>query len=213
MKLCPIFCLNKDIEIDELSEMINWAYDNKNSKTVLILDETHVAYYQKQGLWQIIAQETDDWLFGLYEDDWIFDFKIMQNIIHSIKQSDIAIDDNIDKILFLLKGKIKKMTWKKLLDISNDDISRGSLIKFNGEYPFEQQVVMMFCAMPSDLGKFGLITITGSKSGINPYFVFPNEIVDKNKIKDWLVDNWHSFSLNNNIESVLVRGRLNYTEL
>lgn len=94
------------------------------------------------------------------------------------------------------------MNWKKLTDISNDDISRGSLLKFNSEYPFEQQIIMMFCEVPSDLGKFGLITITGSKAGINPYFVFPDEVVDENKIRDWLIDNWYNFSLNDNIEQV-----------
>lgn len=107
MKQCPIFCLKKDIEIDELSEMINWAYDNKNSETVLILDETDVEHYQKQGLWKIISQETDNWLFGLHEDDWIFDFDVMQNIIHSVKQSDITIDDKVDKILFILDYAIQ----------------------------------------------------------------------------------------------------------
>lgn len=105
------------------------------------------------------------------------------------------------------------MNWKKLIDISNDDISRGSLLKFNSEYPFEQQVVMMFCEVPNDLGKFGLITITGSKAGINPYFIFPDEVVDENKIKDWLVDNWYNFSLNHDVENAMVRNVLNYTEM
>lgn len=107
MKQCPIFCLEKGIEIDDFSQMINWAYDNPNSKTVLILNETDVEYYQKQGLWEKISQQTDNWLFGLHEDDWIFDFDVMQNIINSIKKSDIVIDDNINKILFILTYAIE----------------------------------------------------------------------------------------------------------
>lgn len=107
MKLCPIFCLNKDTKIDDLSEMLNWAYDNQSSKTVLILDEADVLYYEQQGLWKIIAQETKNWLFGLYEDDWIFDFEIMKNIINSIKQSEIIIDGTIEKILFILDYAIQ----------------------------------------------------------------------------------------------------------
>lgn len=105
------------------------------------------------------------------------------------------------------------MNWKKLIDISNDDITRGSLLKFHSEHPFEKQVVMMFCEVPPDLGKFGLITITGSKAGINPYFVFPDDVVDENKIKDWLIDNWYDFSLNHDVEQAMFKKHLSFTEI
>lgn len=105
------------------------------------------------------------------------------------------------------------MKWKKLTNITNNDITRGALLKFSSEYPFEEKVIMMFCEVPNELGKFGLITITGSKSGINPYFIFPDDIVDKNQIKDWLVNNWYNFSLNNNIEKVFIRESLSYHEI
>lgn len=102
IKLCPIFCLPKDIRIDDFYEMINWAYENENKETVLILNENDVQYYQDKGLWKIISNETGNWLFGLYEEDWIFDFDIMQNIINSIMRSNFLIDGNISKILFIL---------------------------------------------------------------------------------------------------------------
>lgn len=105
------------------------------------------------------------------------------------------------------------MSWKRLIDVSNDDIMRGSLLKFNSDYPFEQEVVMMFCEVPSGLGKFGLITITGNKAGINPYFIFPDDIVNENKIKDWLVYNWYDFSLNHDVEKAMLRTNLSYTEI
>lgn len=105
-KLCPIFCLKKGVEIDNFSEMIDWSYNHSCSNTVLILTEDEVKYYQEEGLWEIISKETGNWLFGLYEDDWIFDFDTMKNIIKSINESNIKIDRNINKILFILNYAI-----------------------------------------------------------------------------------------------------------
>lgn len=107
MKPCPIFCLTKDVEIDEFYEMINWAYDNKNSDTVLILNEYEVQFYQDIGVWEIISKETGNYLFGLYEDDWIFDFNIMQNMIIAINKSGIQLDGNLNKIIFILNYAIE----------------------------------------------------------------------------------------------------------
>lgn len=99
------------------------------------------------------------------------------------------------------------MTWQKLTDINNNDIRRGSLLKFafgeNGE-----TVVMMFCEVPDELGKFGLIAITGHKAGINPYFVFADDVIENNLIKDWLINNWQNFALNDDIQNVFVRSYL-----
>ncbi|WFF39397.1 DMP12 family DNA mimic protein [Moraxella nasibovis] len=106
VKLCPVFCLLKDVQIDDYCEMIDWAYKNKDEKTVLILDENDVWLYQTKGLWEVIANETGNHLFGLYEDDWIFDFNVMQNIINSISRSDLLVDENIGKILFILNYAI-----------------------------------------------------------------------------------------------------------
>lgn len=103
--------------------------------------------------------------------------------------------------------------WKKLIDISNDDICRGGLLKFDSDYPFEKQVIMMFCEVPNELGQFGLIAITGSKAGINPYFVFPEHIVNENKIKDWLIENWYNFSLNHHVENAMFRSQLHFMEI
>lgn len=82
--------------------MIDWAYKNKDEKTVLILDEKDVQYYQDKGLWEIISNETGNWLFGLYEEEWVLDFDIMKNIIKSIHKNNIHIDENIEKILSIL---------------------------------------------------------------------------------------------------------------
>lgn len=105
-KLCPIFCLKKEIDIDNFSKMIDWAYKNKNEETVLILTENDVRYYQNKWLWEIISNETGNCLFGLYEDDWIFDLDVMKNIVKSIIEKYLFFDDNINKILFILNYAI-----------------------------------------------------------------------------------------------------------
>lgn len=107
IKQYPIFCLSKDIEINDFSEMIDWAYENNNKETVLVLDKNDVQYYKDKGLWKIISNETDNWLFGLHEDDWIFDFDIMQNIIDSIYKNNFVLDKNVCKIIFILDYAIK----------------------------------------------------------------------------------------------------------
>lgn len=60
IKQYPIFCLSKDIEINDFSEMIDWAYENNNKETVLVLDKNDVQYYKDKGLWKIISNETDN---------------------------------------------------------------------------------------------------------------------------------------------------------
>lgn len=99
---CVIFCLESHLHIDEYSKMIDWAYQNPNGKTVLIINEVQVYEYQQQGLWDIIAKETDNGLFGLYEDDWIFDFDIMSAIIQGLKNSDFKDDKIVLKIIEIL---------------------------------------------------------------------------------------------------------------
>lgn len=105
------------------------------------------------------------------------------------------------------------MKWKKLTDITNNDITCGALLKFSSEYPFEEKVIMMFCEVPNELGKFGLIAITGHKAGINPYFVFADDVVESGLIKDWLIKNWQNFALNDDIQNVFVRNYLTADEL
>ncbi|MDO4427045.1 MAG: Imm45 family immunity protein [Moraxella sp.] len=104
------------------------------------------------------------------------------------------------------------MAWQKLTKIDNNDIRRGSLLKFAfGEN--DEMVVMMFCEVPNELGKFGLIAITGHKAGINPYFVFADDVVESGLIKDWLINNWQNFALNDDIQNAFVRSYLTADEL
>lgn len=107
---CVIFCLESHLQIDDHSKMIDWAYQNPNQKTVLIIDETQVYDYQQQGLWDIIAKETDNGLFGLYEDDWIFDFDIMLAIIQNLQNSAFKDNKIVLKIIEILTYAI---TYKK----------------------------------------------------------------------------------------------------
>lgn len=101
----PNFLFKKEIDVDDFSKMIDWAY--KNKKTVLILTENDVGYYQNKGLWEIISNETGNCLFGLYEDDWIFDLDVIKNIVKSIIEKYLFFYDNINKILFILNYAIR----------------------------------------------------------------------------------------------------------
>lgn len=101
-KKCPIFCLDDKTDIDDFSKMIDWAFENKDVQTVLMLDESEVLYYQNKGLWQIIAEQTGSFLFGLHEDDWILDSEVIKNIAIAIKQSNLDKDRVVDKLLFIL---------------------------------------------------------------------------------------------------------------
>lgn len=105
-----IFCLESHLQIDDYSKMIDWAYQNPKGKTVLIINEVQVYEYQQQGLWDIIAKETDNGLFGLYEDDWIFDFGVMSAIIQGLKNSDFKDDKIVLKIIEILTYAITYQT-------------------------------------------------------------------------------------------------------
>lgn len=105
---CPIFCLGKNIDFPEFSsEFIQWAFINKGSETVLILTESQVYEYQKQGLWYLISSITQNYLFGAYEEDYIFDFNIMSDIITALEKSKFIHDENVQKIIFILTYAIQ----------------------------------------------------------------------------------------------------------
>lgn len=105
---CPIFCLEKSIDFPEFSsEFIQWAFINKDSETVLLLTESQVYEYQKQGLWYLISSIIQNYLFGAYEEDYIFDFNMMSDIITVLEKSKFIHDENVQKIIFILTYAIQ----------------------------------------------------------------------------------------------------------
>ncbi|HEZ3764681.1 TPA: DNA mimic protein, partial [Neisseria meningitidis] len=46
-----IFCLKDNVSISEYTEMIDWAYKNIQSETVVEITESQIIEYQNRGLW------------------------------------------------------------------------------------------------------------------------------------------------------------------
>lgn len=104
---CAIFCLDESVYLnDDYLQMIDWVYQHPNSDTVLMLSEQTVADYAQKGLWYLIAQETDYWLLGSWEDDWIFDFDVMTAIIQALEHSEFQQDEIVLKIIQILRYAI-----------------------------------------------------------------------------------------------------------
>lgn len=82
--------------------------------------------------------------------------------------------------------------WVKLIDIKNESLSKGTLLKFPAKYPFENEVVMMICQSPDKDG-LCLITITGYKAGINCYQKLADLEVFVDIPVHWLIKNWHKW--------------------
>jgi Immunity protein 45 len=82
------------------------------------------------------------------------------------------------------------MNWKKLTESSDFVLKRGTLIRFSAGQPFESRVVMMICEAPGKTGQLGLMAVTGYKSGINCYVVFPEQPTSDCISNQWLIDNW-----------------------
>jgi hypothetical protein len=106
------------------------------------------------------------------------------------------------------------MSWTKLTEFEQDFLPRGTLLKFPAKYPFEGQVVMMVCEGPErEVDRQCLLTITGSKAGINPYVVFPASPVGYLQ-RSWLIENWNKWVWpNGDVSDALVRGPLDASEL
>lgn len=96
-----IFCLPKDVHIDNFGMMINWAYQNPNADTVLMLSIQEIEQYTELGLWGKISEITGNYLFGYGEDDWLIDLDIILKVRDNIKN--LSYDDfNILKIIKIL---------------------------------------------------------------------------------------------------------------
>jgi hypothetical protein len=81
-------------------------------------------------------------------------------------------------------------TWKKLIESTGTELTRGMLLRFAAGQPFENQVVMMVCEAPDKSDRLGLMTISGYKAGINCYVIFPNEAAPYRVSIQWLINNW-----------------------
>lgn len=77
----------------------------------------------------------------------------------------------------------------RLINSGDIVLSRGDLIRFPTQYPFENEVIMMVAESPRTSG-LCLITITGYKAGINCFQELPKSEIDFQISVQWLIENW-----------------------
>lgn len=112
------------------------------------------------------------------------------------------------------------MKWEKLIDLQEESLPRGTLLKFPAKYPFESIVVMMLCEQRGEKDEWphALVTITGHKAGINPLQFLPSESGISNGSASvsrvWLVENWAQWCYPDcNVSDVWTRSPLAADEL
>ena len=88
-----------------------------------------------------------------------------------------------------------KQKWIRLSDFEEDEIRRGSLLRFPAQYPYEPIVeLMVFEANDSERG-LGLMVSSGYKAGLTLVILpFESRPEDKSGLmSQWLVNNWHKW--------------------
>ncbi|WP_372236928.1 DMP12 family DNA mimic protein, partial [Neisseria gonorrhoeae] len=61
-----IFCLKDNVSISEYTEMVDWAYENIQSETVVEITENQIIEYQNRGYYEMFdgEVEADESYFG-----------------------------------------------------------------------------------------------------------------------------------------------------
>ncbi|MCA8263704.1 Imm45 family immunity protein [Burkholderia multivorans] len=104
--------------------------------------------------------------------------------------------------------------WKKLTESSDSTVKRGTLLRFPAGEAFEDRVVMMVCEAPNQMGRLGLMAISGYKAGINCYVVFPEHSGSDCISIQWLIENWQMWVWpEGDVNEVEVREPLNALEI
>lgn len=107
------------------------------------------------------------------------------------------------------------MKWMKLINTPDSfDMFRGTLLKFNTEYPFEKQVIMMVCEDVGNPFRLGLITITGTQAGLNMYTLLPTDATQDGLSASWLISNWNEWiHSSSNVSDVMIHAGLSAHDL
>ena len=80
----------------------------------------------------------------------------------------------------------------KLIDYKEDNLWRGTILRFKGKYPFEEIVDFMLVDIPCVESGFALICISGYYAGATECYL-PKEAKSVNAhsiSRSWLVENW-----------------------
>lgn len=102
-----IFCLKDNVSISEYTEMIDWAYKNIQSETVVEITENQIIEYQNRGLWGLVSEITDNWLFGPSEGDWLIDKESILAVKEKLQNSDFSTEPLVKNIIHVLEYAIK----------------------------------------------------------------------------------------------------------
>ncbi|EMT1191014.1 DMP12 family DNA mimic protein [Neisseria gonorrhoeae] len=102
-----IFCLKDNVSISEYTEMVDWAYENIQSETVVEITENQIIEYQNRGLWGLVSEITDNWLFGPSEGDWLIDKESILAVKEKLQNSDFSTEPLVKNIIYVLEYAIK----------------------------------------------------------------------------------------------------------
>lgn len=102
-----IFCLKDNVSISEYTEMIDWAYKNIQSETVVEITENQIIEYQNRGLWRLVSEITDNWLFGPSEGDWLIDKESILAVKEKLQNSVFSTESLVKNIIHVLEYTIK----------------------------------------------------------------------------------------------------------
>jgi len=83
----------------------------------------------------------------------------------------------------------------KLIDYKEDNLWRGTILRFKGQYPFEEIVDFMLVDTPSVESSFALICISGYHAGSTECHL-PKDAKSMNAhsiSRKWLIENWNKW--------------------
>ena len=83
----------------------------------------------------------------------------------------------------------------KLIDYKENDLWRGTILRFRGKYPFEEIVDFMLVDIPYVESGFAFICISGYYAGTLE-FELPKEARNANARSisvNWLINNWNTW--------------------
>lgn len=87
------------------------------------------------------------------------------------------------------------------------NLKHGNVLRFPASYPYEDYLEVLVTETLHDNGRFGLVIVSGHKSGLI-LINLPAECEADNEIsidKSWLANNWQKWVYENNIEEIMVK--------
>lgn len=97
--------------------------------------------------------------------------------------------------------------WTKLRNYKREVLSRGTILRMRGEYPYENVVDFMVFDPCEPRRGLGLLVVTGYKAGLM-VCTFPADTGTEKYpcclSKQWWIDNWDKWGLECDIDTIYV---------